>query len=62
VAGLGSVTRAWQLYPVCLVMTLGWGALSGGGDHHHPGAVVAAGPSGMESGFGQQPRLRVRYI
>src|SRR5882672_4076495 len=29
VAALGSVTRPWQLYPVCLVMSLGWGALSG---------------------------------
>jgi MFS family permease len=29
VAAIGSVTRAWQLYPVCLVMSLGWGALSG---------------------------------
>src|SRR5262245_6605800 len=29
VAALGSVTRAWQLYPICLVMSLGWGALSG---------------------------------
>src|SRR5919201_3760442 len=27
------------------------------GDQHHPGAVVAAGPPGMESGFGQQPRF-----
>jgi MFS family permease len=29
VAALGSVTRPWQLYPACLVMSLGWGALSG---------------------------------
>jgi MFS family permease len=29
VTALGSVTRPWQLYPICLVMALGWGALSG---------------------------------
>jgi len=29
VTALGSVTRAWHLYPICLVMSLGWGALSG---------------------------------
>jgi MFS family permease len=29
VAALGVVTRIWQLYPVFLVMALGWGAMSG---------------------------------
>jgi MFS family permease len=29
VAALGLVTRPWQLYPVFLVMSLGWGAMSG---------------------------------
>src|SRR5499433_191233 len=29
VAALGVVGRPWQLYPACLVMSLGWGALSG---------------------------------
>jgi MFS family permease len=29
VAALGVVTRAWHLYPVFLVMALGWGAMSG---------------------------------
>jgi hypothetical protein len=29
VAGLGDVTRAWQLCAVCLVMSLGWCALGG---------------------------------
>ena len=29
VAGLGVVTQPWQLYPVFLVMSLGWGAMSG---------------------------------
>src|SRR5215470_849582 len=28
VAGLGAVAQPWQLYPVCVVMSLGWGALS----------------------------------
>ncbi|PYM18442.1 MAG: MFS transporter [Candidatus Rokuibacteriota bacterium] len=29
VAALGLVTQAWQLYPVFLVMSVGWGAMSG---------------------------------
>jgi MFS family permease len=29
VAALGSVTRPWQLYPVFVVMSLGWGSMSG---------------------------------
>jgi MFS family permease len=29
VAALGRVTEAWQLYPAFLVMSLGWGAMSG---------------------------------
>jgi MFS family permease len=29
VAALGVVTRPWQLYPVFLVMSVGWGAMSG---------------------------------
>src|SRR5499433_3484578 len=29
VAALGLVARPWQLYPIFLVMSLGWGALSG---------------------------------
>src|SRR5437868_5948874 len=29
VAALGRVSEPWQLYPVFLVMSLGWGALSG---------------------------------
>lgn len=29
VAALGRVTQPWQLYPVFLVMALGWGAMSG---------------------------------
>ena len=29
VAGLALVTQPWQLYPVFLVMSLGWGAMSG---------------------------------
>jgi len=29
VAALGSVTQPWQLYPRFLVMSLGWGAMSG---------------------------------
>jgi MFS family permease len=29
VAALGSVTQPWQLYPTFLVMSLGWGAMSG---------------------------------
>jgi MFS family permease len=29
VGALGFVTRPWQLYPVFLVMSLGWGAMSG---------------------------------
>ena len=29
VAGLGIVTQPWQLYPAFLVMSLGWGAMSG---------------------------------
>jgi MFS family permease len=29
VAALGVVTRSWQLYPAFLVMSLGWGAMSG---------------------------------
>jgi len=29
VAALGVVTQSWQLYPVFLVMSLGWGAMSG---------------------------------
>src|SRR5207248_5027771 len=28
-AALGLVTRPWQLYPVFLVMALGWGSMSG---------------------------------
>ena len=28
-AALGLVGRPWQLYPVFLVMSLGWGAMSG---------------------------------
>src|SRR5207237_5970320 len=30
VGALGIVTEPWQLYPVFLVMSLGWGAMSGG--------------------------------
>src|SRR5436190_7843341 len=29
VAGLGRVTEPWQLYPTFLVMSVGWGAMSG---------------------------------
>jgi len=29
VAGLGAVSAPWQLYPAVLVMSLGWGAMSG---------------------------------
>ncbi len=29
VAALGCVTQAWQLYPAFLVMSMGWGAMSG---------------------------------
>ncbi|HMH52220.1 MAG TPA: MFS transporter [Candidatus Acidoferrum sp.] len=29
VAGLGRVTQPWQLYPTFLVMSVGWGAMSG---------------------------------
>jgi MFS family permease len=29
VVALGAVTRPWQLYPVFLLMSLGWGAMSG---------------------------------
>jgi MFS family permease len=29
IAALGHVTRPWQLYPAFLVMSLGWGAMSG---------------------------------
>ena len=29
VAALGSVTQPWQLYPVFVVMSLGWGSMSG---------------------------------
>src|SRR5499433_1997178 len=29
VAALGLVARPWQLYPIFLVMSLGWGAMSG---------------------------------
>src|SRR5439155_6429356 len=29
IAALGSVTQPWQLYPAFLVMSVGWGAMSG---------------------------------
>jgi len=43
VAALGRVTEAWLLYPVFLTMSLGWGALRCG-RQHHLGAVVEAAP------------------